>query len=219
MRRSLLLSALFVAGCSAECPKVAEAPPPPAPKMISEADAAAMLDKVPMALMAKDVAGGVAQYADNAVMLDISAPEVITTKEGNTAATNDFLKANVSKMTLNQRNIQVLDADNFVATQIVTVDMAPAKKPIQQIIRVTDVAHKGADGSWKFVEEHLSAMPTPPKAKLPVVKEYTAPAATPAAPAAPAGGAKPADAKPADAKPATPAPATPAKPATPPKPN
>jgi ketosteroid isomerase-like protein len=213
MRRSLLLSALFVAGCSAECPKVAEAPPPPPPQMISEADAAAFIDKVPAALMAKDIAGGVALYTDNAVLLDISAPEVITTKEGNTAATNDFMKANVSKMTLNERHIQVLDADTFVSTQIVTADMAPAKKPIQQIIRITDVAQKGADGNWKIVEEHLSAMPTPPKAKLPVVKEWTPPAAAPAAPAAPGG------AKPADAKPATPAPATPAKPATPSKPN
>ena len=50
-------------------------------------------------------------------------------------------------------------------------------------LNVKDVAQKGADGNWKIVEEHLSAMPTPPKAKLPVVKEWTAPAATPAAPA------------------------------------
>ncbi len=191
MRKSLLLSALFVAGCSAECPKVAEAPPPaPPPQMISETDAAAILDKVPEALIAKDAAGAVGLYADNAVLVDIQAPELITTREANLAATNGFLSANVSKLTLNERKIQVLDADTFVATQIVTGDMMPAKKAIQQTIRITDVAQKGADGTWKIVSEHVSAMPTPPKTKLPVVKEWTPPAATPA-PAAPATPAKP----------------------------
>lgn len=197
MRKSLLLSALFLAGCSAECPKQAAAPPMPAPQApISEADAAAFIDKVPAALIAKDVPGAIALYADNAVALDPMSPDVITTKEANTASTNGFLSGNVTKLTLNERHVQILDADTFIATQLVTIDMMPGKKAEQSMMRITDVVEKDGAGAWKIVNEHLSAMPAAPKAKLPVLKEWTPPAA-PAAPASPTSAPAPAPAAPA----------------------
>jgi len=177
--------------------------------MISEADAIAFVDKIPVAILAKDPAALVSNYADNAVLVDMTAPDLITTKEANLAATKGLTDANPVHAAVHARQVQILDADTFVVTEIVSVDMKPAGKVQTSYLRVTDVVQKKGD-AWTIVNEHVSAMPTAPKGKLPVVKEWT-PAA---APAAPAGGAKP-----ADAKPATPAPATPAKPATPPKPN
>lgn len=199
MRILLTVSLLALAGCSAECPKAAETAPPPAPPApISQADAAAFVEKIPTGLIGNDIDGLMTLYADNAVLIDSGTNDVITTKAVNKSVTEGFTKAGFTKLMINNETIQVLDADNFVATSIVSGEMMQNKKPVTTYLRVTDVAHKGADGKWLIVNEHVSMMPNPVKTPLPVAKEFKPPAAAPAP-------AKPADGKPADTKPATPA--------------
>jgi uncharacterized protein (TIGR02246 family) len=204
MRVLIALSALALAACSPEPAKTAEAPPPPPPppQMISEADAIALVDKIPAGILAKDPAAIVSLYADNAVLVDMQAPDLITTKQANLAATKGLTDGNPIHAAVNVRQVQILDADTFVVTEIVTVDLKPAAKVQSAVFRVTDVIEKKADGTWTIVNEHVSMMPTMPKTKLPVLVEWP---------------------KPADAAPAKPADApakTPAKPAeTPAKPN
>jgi uncharacterized protein (TIGR02246 family) len=140
--------------------------------MISEEEAIAVVDKVPAGLVAKDAAGIVALYSDDAVLVDIAAPGLITTKEANLAATTDFVSGDITKAVVNERKVQILDADTFVVTEIVTVDMKPGGKAQQATVRVTDVVQKKADGSWTIVNEHVSAMPQMPKTPLPVVATF-----------------------------------------------
>jgi uncharacterized protein (TIGR02246 family) len=156
---------------------------------ISEADAAAFVDKLPQGLIAKDAAGMAALYTDNAVLVDFASPDLITTREANLKAITELVGSNITKATVHERKVQVLDADDFIVTEIVSIEMKPGAKAMTAVARVTDLVHKGADGKWLIVNEHFSAMPTAPKGKLPVVVSYpaaAAPAATPAAAATPA---------------------------------
>ena len=174
MRKLILLCGLAFAACSpTPAPTQAAAPPEP-PKMITEAEAIALVDKIPAGMVANDPASIVALYADDAVLVDPGLPELITSKEANLAATTDFVKAGITKAMVNERKVQVLDADTYVVTEIATVEMKPVgnAKPQQMTVRVTDVVQKKADGSWSIVNEHVSAMPAPPKAPLPVIVTF-----------------------------------------------
>src|SRR6185503_840718 len=176
MRKFILLCGLAFAACSPTpaAPTQAAAPPPEPPKMITEAEATALVDKIPAGMVANDPASIVALYADDAVLVDPGLPDLITTKEANMAATKDFVGSGITKAMVNVRKVQILDADTYVVTEIATVEMKPvgAAKPQQMTVRVTDVVQKKADGSWAIVNEHVSAMPQPPKMPLPVVATF-----------------------------------------------
>lgn len=190
MRRFLLLSVIAAAACSPEAPKpaVTEAPKPvvEAPKPPTEAEALAVANAIEPLMLAKDAPGIVALYADTAVLVDPMAPELITTKEANLAATKGLVDANVVKVTVHDRKVQVLDADTFVVTMIGSLDTKPPKgKAETMTMRVTDVYQKQADGKWLAVNEHVSAMPVKPKTPLPTLETYPPAPASPA-PASPA---------------------------------
>lgn len=152
--------------------KEAEAAPPPPPALISEADAIAFVDKVPSSLAAGDVAGAIGNYASDAILVDAGMNDLITDAATNQKATESFIKdMGPKKFDVHQEKIQVLDADNFVATILATGEMKDKSK---MSFRVTQVVHKQADGSWKVVNEHFSAMPQPVKTPLPVIKTLPA---------------------------------------------
>jgi ketosteroid isomerase-like protein len=164
MRKTLLLCGLVLAACSpagltpvAVTDTAAVATPPPAPVLISEADAAAIIEKIPALLVAGDANAAVATYTPDAVLIDAGFNELITDAKANLEATEDFIKeAAPTKFVIHQQKIQVLDADTFVASMIGTGEMKNGQK---QTYRVTQVAHRQADGSWKIVNEHLSGAP------------------------------------------------------------
>ena len=110
MRALVALCGLALAACSPTPAPQAAATAPEPPKMISEEEAIAVVDKVPAGLVAKDAAGIVALYSDDAVLVDIAAPGLITTKEANLAATTEFVSSDITKAVVNERKVQVLDA-------------------------------------------------------------------------------------------------------------
>lgn len=169
MRYLILMAGLSLAACSPAPSETANAPAPAATPMISEADAIAMLNKVPAALIAGDVEGAVGLFTPNAVLVDMSSNDLITTKEANLAATSEFLKAGVSKLLVNSQTAQVLDADTAVVTSIMTGEMSGGGTPSQMTFRVTDVLEKQADGKWLIVNEHASQAPQPVTEPLPVI--------------------------------------------------
>jgi len=171
MRAWIAVAALALAACAPQAAKHA-AVTPPAPKLITEAEALAVIDTRRPLMIARDVAGIVALYADNAVLVDMTAPDLITTKAGNVAATASFVDKGIAKLMINVRQVQILDANTFVSTEIATVEMKPGLKPAGGTARVTDVYQKQANGSWLIANEHVSLMPSPPKTPLPVIVSF-----------------------------------------------
>jgi ketosteroid isomerase-like protein len=62
-------------------------------------------------------------------------------------------------MSAPDRNIQLLDADTFIASG--TGDMTSSTGKVKQAtMRFTDVYRRQADGKWLIVNEHVSMKPT-----------------------------------------------------------
>lgn len=172
MRSLLVSSGLLLAACSPTPAKEAEATAAPPPTLITEAEATALFDKVPVSLIAGNAAAVVANYTGDAVLIDGGVNDLITDAAANLAVTEGFIKEMApTKFEVNQQKVQILDADTFVSTVIATGEMKGGQK---QSMRVTQVAQKQADGSWKVVNEHLSMMPQPVTTPLPVVRTIPA---------------------------------------------
>jgi uncharacterized protein (TIGR02246 family) len=172
MRMTLLVSSLvLLAACQpVETAKPAEAAaPPPAPVLLTEAEALAIADKPPATLIAGDLPGVVALYTDDAVLVDVGLNKLITDKKTNETVTGEFMKMGPSKFAINEQKVQVLDADTFIVTIVATGTLKNGP-PAGMIYRVTDVFQKQGDGSWKIANEHLSMAPEAVKTPLPVIR-------------------------------------------------
>jgi hypothetical protein len=174
--KKLLLSAAalaLVAACSPPGAKTDEAPAaPPAPVLLTEAEATAIADKLSASVASGDPVQILANYTPDAVAFSLLTNDLITTAEANKADTEAVLKLE-PKATLNARKVQVLDADTFVDSGVMTLDVKKAGKATWLVARYTDVYQKQADGSWKIVTEHMSPAPQ-------VVKTRPTPLAAPA---------------------------------------
>lgn len=175
----------------AEAPAAAPAPVPP-----TQADVDALYAKMDAAIKAKDVAGLTALYASGAVMID--AMENMPTKFDAATATpgiEAWLKTEPA-VTPNAVETQILDADTFVSSGVITWDFKRNGRPTWVVQRYTDVWQKQSDGSWKIVSSHSSNAPKPVSARLPAL----AAAAAPAPDTPPLGGVSAAPAAPAEEK-------------------
>lgn len=192
MKRKFLLAAgaaLALAACNPPATSTAPAPAAPAPAALpTEAEGAALFDKLGAAVAAGDAVKIVALYTPNAVVVSSSNNTVLKTTEANLADTTELVKLG-AKVDTNERNVQVLDADTIVTTGVVTLDFKKNGHPTWLAMRVTDVWEKQADGAWLVANEHASAMPKPLAARLaPLVGAATAEQAD----APPLGGSAPA---------------------------
>lgn len=202
----LLLSAAalaLLAACSPPGAKKEEAPvAPPPPVVLTEAEATQIANKVAEAAATGDPAQMAANYAPGAAGFSVLSNDLITSPEAAKADTEATMKL-APKATLNARKIQILDADTFVDTGVMTWDVTRNGKPAWFVVRYTDVFQKQADGSWKVAHEHLSPAPQPVKVRpAPLTAAADAP---PAPDTPPLGGVRPSAATPE-------APAAPAKP-------
>lgn len=198
MKRLLVAAAglALVAACSPPAAKQETAPPPPpAPVLLTETEAVAIADKLGQAVASGDPIQILGNYTSDAVAFSVLTNEPITTPEANKADTEAVLKLQ-PKATLNARKIQVLDADTFLDSGLMTWDVTRNGKPTWFVVRYTDVFQKQADGSWKVAHEHLSLTPQPVKTRpAPLVAPADA-TMTPDTP--PLGGVRPSGAAPAD---------------------
>ena len=171
--------------------KKAEAPAaPPAAVLPTEAEGEALLDRLAVAVGEGDAVKIVAFFAPDAVVVSSGNNTVLKTGEANLADTAEFVKLG-AKPVLNERSVQVLDADTIVTTGVVTLDFKKNGRPTWIAMRITDVWQKQADGAWLVVNEHGSNMPRPLAARLaPLVGAATAEQAD----APPLGGSTPAPA-------------------------
>jgi len=195
MTRKLMLAAaamLVLTGCDQLGTKAGETPAEaPAPAALpTQADVDAAYDRLDAALKAKDAAALAAFYAPTAVLVDPMQNAVVRNDPANAVAgTTEWLKMEPA-YTVNSVETQILDADTFVASGVITMDFKRNGRPTWVVQRFTDVWQKQADGQWQIVTSHVSNAPRPVAARLPALE----PAAAPAPDAPPLGGSTPAPA-------------------------
>ena len=182
------VAALALVACQQPAP-TAEAPAAaPVAVMPTQADVDAAYAKLDAALKAKDAAAIAAMYTpesvyvgpmENAVMKSDSAAVL--------AGVTEWLKTDPSQTT-NSIEVQLLDADTFVASGLVTLDFKRNGRPTWLLQRFTDVWEKQSDGQWRIAASHASNAPKPVLARLPAL----AAAAAPGPDTPPLGGSAPA---------------------------
>jgi ketosteroid isomerase-like protein len=135
---------------------------PGAKPAVSEADAAAAADATQAAWVTMDVAKIEAPYARDVVAFDPVDPPMSTTWENWDRLQKGFAAMKVDKMSVPDRKIQILDADNFIVSG--TADFTSTDGPMKLgSMRFTDVYHRQSDGKWQIVNEHVSMKPEAPK--------------------------------------------------------
>jgi len=126
---------------------------------ISEADAAAIADATVATWTSMDTAKIKALYAPGVLAFDFSAPDLVTERARFDEIQDGFAAAKFDAAEELSRNIQILDAGNFVMNGAwnITSSATPANNAS---VRCTDVFHKDDGGKWLIVSEHCSPVPS-----------------------------------------------------------
>lgn len=189
-------AALALAACTPAAQKSEADIPAPPPALPTQEDVNAAYAGMEAAVKNRDAAALVAIYAEGAVFIGVDANEASKLDAAAmSAAVAEWFKTEPT-ITPNASEVQILDADTFVESGIITMDFKRNGKPTWRAERYTHVWQKQADGSWKIVTEHASALPKALKERLPALNA----SAEPAPDSPPLGGAAPA-AAPAEATP------------------
>jgi ketosteroid isomerase-like protein len=103
------------------------------------------------------------QYADGAVMIDATHPNLSTDRKVQSGWAKDFVSMQPADYHVPDRQIQIVGPDAFVSsgTEMFTVAAGTQRPTISA--RFTDVFQRQKDGSWKIVHEHVSLPPAPQK--------------------------------------------------------
>lgn len=151
------LLVLVPLACSlAACLKEAPAHPP-----VTEAQASSIAQQAEATFTTGDTRAIMAQYADNAVMIDAAAPNPSVDRKVQTGWANDFVSMKPADYRVVDRHIQLVGNDAFVSSGIETFTVgAGAARPTVSA-RFTDVFQRQKDGSWRIVHEHVSMPPAP----------------------------------------------------------
>jgi uncharacterized protein (TIGR02246 family) len=191
MIKNILFATAAAAGLAlAACAPQAEvdAPTPVVtPQPPSEAEVQAVVSKLDAALATKDAAAVAALYAPEAVLV---ASDKNASVQGVTAEALAPFMALEPKAMVNARTFQVLDADTFISSGIVTYDIVKSGKASWVAERYTHVYEKQADGEWMIAHAHNSKLPELLSARLPAMAGET-PATTAESEAPPLGGSSP----------------------------
>jgi hypothetical protein len=150
--RSLVLVplALVLAACLKEAP--AHSP-------VTEAEAVKIAEQAEATFTTGDTKAIMAQYANNAVMIDAAAPAPSTDRKVQTGWANNFVSMKPADYHVPDRHIQIVGPDAFISsgTEVFTVEAGAARPTVSA--RFSDVFQRQKDGSWKIVHEHVSMPP------------------------------------------------------------
>ena len=102
-----------------------------------------------------------AQYADNAVMIDAASPAPSADRKVQSGWAQTFVSMQPADYKVIDRKIQLLGGDAFISSGIETFTVAAGAARPTVSARFTDVFQRQKDGSWKIVNEHVSMPPTP----------------------------------------------------------
>jgi hypothetical protein len=151
MRRwSTLLLPLALAACE-------KAPSDSSPVTVAEATQIA--ERAEASFTKGDVKAVMAQYANNAVMIDAGSPDPSTDRKVQSGWAQTFVGMQPADYKVIDRHIQLLGGDAFISSGSETFTVAAGAARPTVSARFTDVFQRQKDGSWKIVNEHVSMPP------------------------------------------------------------
>ncbi len=131
----------------------------PAHQPVTEAEATKIAEQAEASFTTGDTKAIMAQYSNNAVMIDASAPVPSTDRKVQTGWASSFVSMKPADYHVPDRHIQIVGPDAFVSsgTEVFTVEAGAARPTVSA--RFSDVFQRQKDGSWKIVHEHVSMPP------------------------------------------------------------
>ena len=153
MRSSILIAVLpLLAACQQQAGDTKLAPP-------TQAQAEKIVSAVDESYASGDANRIMSHYADGAVMFDVGVLAPIADRQMQTKITQGFAAMQPRDFTVANGSTQILDAETFVSSGVATytVQLGQARQPVRA--RFSQVYQRQADGSWKIVNEHMSAPP------------------------------------------------------------
>jgi len=142
--------ACFLGACLKEAP--AHAP-------VTEAEASQIAEQAEASFTTGDTKAIMAQYADNAVMIDAAAPAPSADRKIQTGWAGNFVSMKPADYKVVDRHIQIVGPNAFVSSGIETFTVAAGEARPTVSARFTDVFQRQKDGSWKIAHEHVSMPP------------------------------------------------------------
>jgi ketosteroid isomerase-like protein len=127
---------------------------------LSEADAAKIADETQAAWVSQDVAKIEARYAQGIVMFDPIAAPLSIDQATFHKLQEGFAAMKFDAITVPDRKIQVLDAEDFIVSGTGTLTSKDGQLKTADM-RFTNVYRKQADGRFLIVNEHVSLKPGP----------------------------------------------------------
>jgi ketosteroid isomerase-like protein len=128
---------------------------------VSVAEAARIAEAAEANFTKGDAQAVMAQYADNAVLIDATSPDPSADRAVQTRWAKTFVSTQPADYKVLDRHIQLLGADAFVSSGIETFTVAAGTARPTVRARFNDVFQRQKDGSWKIVNEHVSMPPAP----------------------------------------------------------
>lgn len=152
MRPSIFLLPLALAACA----KAPSGAPP-----VTIAEATQIAERAEASFTRGDAKAVMAQYANNAVMIDAGSPDPSIDRKVQTKWAEAFVSMQPSDYKVIGRQVQLLGGDAFISSGIETFTVAAGAARPTVSARFTDVFQRQKDGSWKIVNEHVSMPPQP----------------------------------------------------------
>ncbi len=156
MRSSIMIA---IVPLLAACQQPAAHPP------VTEAQAEKIALDAEANFTTGDLGKVMAQYADNAVMIDAANPMPSADRKVQSGWAKSFVSMKPADYQVTGRHIQLIGGDAFVSSGVesFTVEAGAARPKVSA--RFTDVFQRQKDGSWKIISEHVSMPPTPATAQ------------------------------------------------------
>ena len=126
---------------------------------VSVAEATQIAERAEASFTKGDVKAIMAQYANNAVMIDAGSPEPSTDRKIQSSWAQTFASMQPADYKVIDRHIQIVGKDAFVSSGIETFTVAAGAARPTVSARFTDVFQRQKDGSWKIINEHVSMPP------------------------------------------------------------
>lgn len=154
MRRTIILAAaaLALGGCFKPAADHAA---------VTQAEAVRIAEQAEATFTTGDVTAIMAQYANNAVMIDASNPAPSADRKVQTLWARAFVSMKPADYSVPDRRIQLLGPDAFISSGTETFTVAAGAARPRVSARFSDVFQRQKDGAWKIVHEHVSVLPQP----------------------------------------------------------
>jgi len=126
---------------------------------VTVADATQIAERAEANFTKGDVKAVMAQYANNAVMIDAGSPDPSTDRKVQSGWAQTFVSMRPADYKVVDRHIQLIGGDAFISSGIETFTVAAGAARPNVSARFTDVFQRQNDGSWTIVNEHVSMPP------------------------------------------------------------